>query len=672
MTERRKPGARARAAPPAGGPPSWRPLLLVAGVAAALRIAYLVLARRTPLFDYIHLDPRYYLDWGRRIAAGDLIGTEVFEQSPLYPYLLGGFLALFGERLLLLRVLQLGCGVLACLAIYDLSRRAFDRRIALGAGLLAAAYGPFLFYEGQVMKSYLTYTLTAAALATLYRSGGEARGWAFLSGLMLGLLALVRETALVLAPAWGAWLLLRRGRAGIRAGLAPAGALVLGTAAAVLPCAARNLAVSGDLVLITAGAGEVFYIGNYAEANGAYVPPPFVRPSPAYEHEDFRAEARRRTGGPLSRAESSRYWFREGVRTIASKPGRWLKLELRKLALFWNARELPDNYSFDLFARLVPLLRLTIPFGLVAPAALVGMALGLRRWRELLPLYLTVGAYLAADLLFFNFSRFRLPVLPALMAFAALAGVAALDHARGGRPRRAAAILAAAAALALPLHLDLSSVADAPGQEEVLLGFARLDAGNPAGAEGAFREARLAIEAFARERGAVPGRELGSACFGLGSALLAQGRAAEAIEPLRRASALSPEDPEPLASLARALIESGDDAEAERALERLVQIRPGRFSAHFDLASIAIRRGDAAEAIRRFERGRAAAGEMGALDLADYHFGVALVHLELRRDPAAAAPHLREVLRLAPGHAQADAIRRQLSSEDPGGSASRG
>ncbi len=48
------------------------------------------------------------------------------------------------------------------------------------------------------------------------------------------------------------------------------------------------------------------------------------------------------------------------------------------------------------------------------------------------------------------------------------------------------------------------------------------------------------------------------------------------------------------------------------------------------------------------------------LDLADYHFGVAMVELQLRGDRAAALPHLRRVLELAPAHAQAAAIHELL------------
>jgi tetratricopeptide (TPR) repeat protein len=650
--------------PPSRRPPgAARDALLVAAAAVAVRAVYLIQVRRTPLFDYVHLDPLYYLEWGRRIAAGDWLGSEVFEQSPLYPYLLGGLFAIAGERLLLLRALQLALGAAACAGIGLLGRLAFDRRAGLAAGLLAACYGPFPFYEGQVMKSFLKYVLATAALVLLVRAPRAARPavWLAGAGAALGLLGLVRDNALLLVPVMAAWAAAAVG-GDRRRRLAAAASLALSAAAAVAPATLRNLAVSGDLVPVTSGGGEVFYIGNYPEANGAYLPPPWVRPSPAYEHEDFRAEAARRLGRPLTRAEASRYWFAEGLRAIRADPVRWLRLEARKLALFWNFRELPDNYSYEVFCRFVPVLRLLPGFGLVAPLALAGMAITRRRFRELLPLHLVLVTYLASVLLFFNFSRFRLPAVPVLLAFAGAALAGAIDAVRARAWRRAAAIAAAAGLLAIPLHADLTSVADAPGQEDLLIGYAWLDAGRPERAAEAFAAARLRIEAFARERGGAPPLELGSACFGQGSALLALGRAADALEPLRRAAALAPADPAPLRKLAEALRAAGPPDEARDALLRLVDLEPARFAAYFDLGSLAFDRRDAGDALAWFERGRERCPDMTDADRADYHLGVALVHLHLRGDRESALPHLREVLRLRPDHEQAASIRAALEA----------
>src|SRR5262245_38627138 len=89
---------------------AWSPHIL-AGVAVftvglVVRLAYLHQISRSPFYDFLQLDPRYYHDWAARIAQGDWVGTEVFEMSPLYSYLLALFMLVFGDAMGLLRIVQ--------------------------------------------------------------------------------------------------------------------------------------------------------------------------------------------------------------------------------------------------------------------------------------------------------------------------------------------------------------------------------------------------------------------------------------------------------------------------------------------------------------------------------------------------------------------------------------
>ena len=149
--------------------------LLVAAVALAVRALYLLEYRTSPFFDFLHLDPRYYHDWALSIAAGDWMGKEVFEQSPLYPYLLALYFIVFGQKLFLLRVLQFGLGAVTAVVITLLGRRLFGRAAGLAAGIGAALYAPFIFYEGQVMKEFLTPLFSALTLLLIYRGLDGAR-----------------------------------------------------------------------------------------------------------------------------------------------------------------------------------------------------------------------------------------------------------------------------------------------------------------------------------------------------------------------------------------------------------------------------------------------------------------------------------------------------------------
>ncbi|HMH48666.1 MAG TPA: hypothetical protein VK548_00425, partial [Candidatus Acidoferrum sp.] len=87
-----------------------------------------------------------------------------------------------------------------------------------------------------------------------------------------------------------------------------------------------------------------------------------------------------------------------------------------------NAFEIPDNYHYAFMrAKFVSLLWPLVTFALVAPLALVGLALPFWRRRDVTALYIAVGVYLATVLVFYVRGRYRIPAVPFLMVFAALA-----------------------------------------------------------------------------------------------------------------------------------------------------------------------------------------------------------------------------------------------------------
>ena len=58
---------------------------LILSVALAIRVSHIAALRSTLWFDHLDLDPRYFDEWGSRIAAGDWMGSRVFFVDPLYP-----------------------------------------------------------------------------------------------------------------------------------------------------------------------------------------------------------------------------------------------------------------------------------------------------------------------------------------------------------------------------------------------------------------------------------------------------------------------------------------------------------------------------------------------------------------------------------------------------------
>ena len=130
-----------RKSPESGGGAAAGFLVPAAGIfllALAVRALHLFQLRASPLLS-VHLgDAESYLQWARRIASGDWLGTEVFYQSPLYPYFLGVIHALFGEGWPVLATQAL-LGSLACSLLGLAAWRLFSRSAGIVAGAAPGA-----------------------------------------------------------------------------------------------------------------------------------------------------------------------------------------------------------------------------------------------------------------------------------------------------------------------------------------------------------------------------------------------------------------------------------------------------------------------------------------------------------------------------------------------------
>jgi 4-amino-4-deoxy-L-arabinose transferase-like glycosyltransferase len=401
-------------------------------LAASLRVLYVWHAWTIPAARYPMVDSRAYRERALAILSGQWLDGRIPYQDPLYPYFLAGLYALFGSDSVGVLIAQALLDAVTALLVYAIARRVFGYRCAVLAGLLAAFYALFPYFDVQLLKVPLTVFLITLALllAIEAQRGGRRRTW-FAAGASLGLAALTRGNYLLFVPFLLGWIGVAHRRAP-RTGAVAAGLVALGLATCILPVTVHNYVVGGDLVLITSQAGQNFYIGNRREnATGRYLAPPFVTPNPLYEESDFRAEAERRRGGPLKPGQVSRYWFREAQREIAADPGHFLRHTAFKAALFFNHYEVPDNRSFSFFREYVtPVLKLPLPtYGALLPLALVGMGLGRRR-RGAAPLILFFFSYAASVILFYNFSRYRMPVVPVVIVFAAAGLVGIVDGLR--------------------------------------------------------------------------------------------------------------------------------------------------------------------------------------------------------------------------------------------------
>jgi 4-amino-4-deoxy-L-arabinose transferase-like glycosyltransferase len=528
-------------------------------LALALRLVYLSQLDGSPLLTVLMGDARVYDQWAVRLADGEWMGTEIFYQTPLYPYLLGVVYLAAGHDPGVVRVIQAFLGAGSCVMLALAGRLFFSE----GDGLIAAfnlpIYPPAIFFDGLIQKSSLDLFLTAAILALLgefQARTDERRRWTWLgtAGILTGALVLNRENAFVLFPVVALWLLvgLRDAAPRVRAGWI---ALFAGAAFLVLlPVGLRNRHVGGEFVLSTSQLGPNFYIGNNPNASGSYESLLPGRGDPIFERADATALASQAAGRALSPREVSRYWLQRSFAYIRTQPLDWVRLSGHKLLLTVNAKEISDTESLEAYAESAPLLNAVrwLDFGILLPLAAFGAWMYRRTWRRQLLLYLAGAGMTLAIAAFFVVARYRHPLTPVVILFAG-AGVGSLVRMRVSSLTWIPAVVVAGV-FALVAHLPMHFVSD---QTYINLGGHFLDSGRPG----------------------------------------------EALPWLRRAVSLDPSDPIAQESLAVALMKAGESnaAEAIPHFTEAVRLRPASMTTRINFGTALCGVGRIDEGLAQFQ-----------------------------------------------------------------------
>ena len=582
-------------------------LALVWGAAFALRLLYIFQSQRSPFYDFPLVDAKTYTQAAAAMALGHF-GDQPFWQPPLYPHFLGALYALFEPSFTLPRLVQAALGATLCLLIFRLGR-VFSPAVGYLAAGLAACYGPFIFFEAELLPPALALVLNLLALWALLWAveGRPQRLW--LPGFLFGLAALCVANVLAFVPVAALWLVwVRRGR------LVGVVMLLLGTALAIAPVTLRNYYVSGDWVLISYNAGLNFYIGNNAQYDETVA----IQPGPAWLELTARPRVE---AGVIQPSAQSSFFFAEAWDFIRQQPIAYLKLLLYKLYLFWHGDEIGRNQDLYFARQYAPLLQVFLwkygvafPFGLLAPLALVGLGLsyrnGLLRRPEPLLLALFAGAYMLTVVAFFISARYRLPVVPILLMFAAYGGRELYLLGRRGAYRDLLVGCGGAFLLAIACNFRVGAMnVEGDSHTHYRLGYVYEKKGLPINAVAAYEQAlaldpdikwarfnlaslyarsgeyNRAIAAYGEFIRRFP--EVARARLALGNVYLRTGRYAEAITTYESLLGAKDADAADLyGRLGYALAQLGQLGQAASAYEELVAAKPDSLQARLQLGEL--------------------------------------------------------------------------------------
>ncbi len=417
-----------------------------------------------PFFSYKIGDANKYDLWAREIVNGNWLGTEVFYQAPLYPYFLATVYAWFGDGIMTVRIVQAFLGAIACVFMMNAITNLFNRRAGIVAGILIALYAPSIFLESLIQKSVFDLFFFSALLWLVSKTlqSDQKKWWAWI-GLTTGLLCLTRENALVVIPVIGLWALFRQPWSvetfqPLKGRIAFCLAFGLGLMVALAPVAFRNYYVGGEFHVTTSQMGPNFYIGNNPTADGTYSPLRVGRGDAIHERNDAVEIAENAMGRTLTPGEVSDYFMAQSWAFISADPIGWLKLLGKKTLLTFNGTELvdtEDQYTHAKWSPLLMVLSTIFHFGLLVPFGFIGLWLTRRNWRELWWAYLMLAAFTASVIGFFVFGRYRFPMVPLLMMFAAPGLVHLYDIWKGQGARKLISFVPAFACLIVFCNLPL-------------------------------------------------------------------------------------------------------------------------------------------------------------------------------------------------------------------------
>ncbi len=544
-------------------------LLVVFLLAIAVRLGSVFATADVATVRYLIGDAAGYMAWAHRLADGAWIGKESFYQAPLYPYTLGVLIEVFGSSVLAARVMQCVWGAVGCALIAFAASRMFGRRVGWVSGVMLALYAPAIYYDGIIQKASLSCLLSCGVVAGVVACGGmmKRRVGLLALGVVVGLLCLTRENALLWLGVLGVWVVLRDKHQDLVGRIRDGAIYGAGALIALAPALTHNVYVSGTWSLTTSQSGPNFYIGNSAEADGRYRPLVRGHETPNFERADAARLAEAASGRALSPREVSAYWMGRSWDDIAADPARWMGLLVRKLLMTINRYEVADGDSLYVHARsswMLLGLGSVWHFGLLFPLGAYGL---FAAWRERRPVGVFAALLLSMTIgvaAFFILGRYRLPLVPVLVPFAAFGVVRLVDWVRCGQWRQLFGGVAVTVPLIVICHWPVHDEARLDALAAMNAGVALAQMGEVEEAMGLFEDAvaahptsveanhnlALALAVQGRFAEAVPyyrrvleaAPTLAGVAFNLGVALEQVGNVSAALEYYRVAVAQDPED----------------------------------------------------------------------------------------------------------------------------------
>jgi 4-amino-4-deoxy-L-arabinose transferase-like glycosyltransferase len=362
----------------------------VAALAAVARILYWALV--TP--DYVPLtDADHYRELAENLANGvgfearypQLYAHPTAFRPPGYPFVLSLAYRVFGDDVVVGRVLNLVIGVGVVALVFLLARRLGGLRAGVVTGTVTALYPPIIANDTVLLTEPMSLALLAGLLLAL-----SHRRWA-IAALLCGLLVLTRPSAQFLVPVVALWVLWQLGW---RRAVGVVGIAVV----VVAPWVVRNWVQLGQPVLVTSNGFNLFALySEEAQADRDFVDPVF---DPRFERYWLTA---------FDEAAWQRALQDDALDALRDNPDYVLRVVGRHSLMYFELTPSENDGAERVDGRNLDFRTWTLPaFWLVTGVGLAGLA---ARWREpvVLLMLVLIVYFVGSNLVFVFAPRLRAP-----------------------------------------------------------------------------------------------------------------------------------------------------------------------------------------------------------------------------------------------------------------------
>ncbi len=403
---------------------NWKTLSVVFGIAFVLRFIMLIEISGSPFFNNTVMDQNFYDHWAKLIQQ-QFFPSGALYKAPLYPYFVWFIYAISGMSRFAVGFAQIILGSASCAMLYLIARRYFSEKIAIGAGIILALNGVFMFLDTQLFSSTLALFLLLAGMTILAHIERTSRmRMFFIGGLLIGLAALTRSSAIIFGFLALFWVIFRF-RGNIVWKLSRWGMILCGMALVIFPVTVHNYAKSGDFILISFDTGINCFVGNNLGSDGktTYLD--------GWDREIVRnpAVAANLAGSlsnkELSPAEISGFFSNQAATFVSRTPGKAALLTLKRIAMLLNGHEILSDASLYFQRKFSYLLSISVwdfilsfPGGIIIPLGIFGFLISVGGWRKKILLYCFTISSLAVPVLLYVNAETRAPFMSMAAIFA--------------------------------------------------------------------------------------------------------------------------------------------------------------------------------------------------------------------------------------------------------------